>query len=410
LSYIKDAATGRILQIDEALSDKIKQINAAATAAQYAGGLQTPTYHHVQISKNGENMGGRIYTDAQNAQREARKNWTINGEPVVEVDIVGSHINMLYGLVGTTAPADPYNYLPSACRDFAKYLLLVSINGDSRDAVLAAVSRELQDGQSPVRAAAAAMPDRVPVCIKLAEEELHVVDGLLASSTTGSLPSLSTNLPVTSSPNPDTLRKRKKRILSNIKDLREGQLEFTKLWAEDCLAKMLAAHAPIAQYMYTGAGLRCMGLEGRIAIDLLLALAAEGIPCVNIHDGYVVRERDAARTQVLLRRVAVALGLQLSTKYKPITRDARPDPQGPVTPVLPASQPVVQPAASDAPTQGTPGNWVVVQLERVYDDIDIYSLKPPPWTRWDVRCTQGRTYRVGWRWANQWDVICLSGM
>lgn len=410
LSYVKDSDTGRILQIDQQLSAKIQQINTGAAAAQYAGGLQAPQYHHVQISKNGVNMGGRIYTDAQNAKRQQRKNWTINGEAVVEVDIVGSHINMLYNLVGVSSPADPYGYLPQACRDFAKYLLLISINGDSRDAVLAAIAKELQDRSSPVRAAALAVPDRVEVCIRLVEDALHVVDGLLAGEPSAPSPSLLSGSPVPPPPTPDALRKRKRILLSNIKDLQEGQLEFTKLWAEDCLAKMLAAHAPIAQYMYTGAGLRCMGLEGRIAIDLLLVLAAEGIPCVNIHDGYVVRERDAARTQVLLRQVVDALGLTLPTKLKAITHDARPDAQGPAAPVLSTSQPVAAPAASDAPTRGTPGNWAVIKLDEVYDDVDVYALKPPAWTRWDVQSCTGRTYRVGWRQPQHWDVICLSGM
>jgi len=414
LSYIKDADTNRILAIDEQLSAKMQQINTAAAAAQYGGGLQTPTYHHVQISKNGVNMGGRIYTDAQNMERATRKNWTINGEACVEVDIVGSHINMLYSLVGAPVPADPYSYLPPTCREFAKYLLLVSINGDSRDAVLAAIGRELQDRRSPVRAAALDMPDRVEVCIRLANDELHVVDGLLACEPPAPSSCSPSESPDSLPPTPAAPRKRKKRVLSNIKDLQEGQLEFTKLWAEDCLAKMLAAHAPIAKYMYTGAGLRCMGLEGRIAIDLLLALAAEGIPAINIHDGYVVRKRDAARTQVLLRQVAAALGYNLPTKLKQFAPDPPPVTQGIAAPVLrtetSVAQSVAQPVARQALAKGTPGNWAVVQLDEVYDDVAVYALKPPAWTRWDVQSIAGRTYRVGWRSPQHWDVICLSGM
>jgi len=47
-------------------------------------------------------------------------------------------------------------------------------------------------------------------------------------------------------------------------------------------------HAPIANYIHSGAGRELQNLDCRITEGILLRLLSDGIPCLPVHDSYIV--------------------------------------------------------------------------------------------------------------------------
>jgi len=59
-----------------------------------------------------------------------------------------------------------------------------------------------------------------------------------------------------------------------------------------CLDKFKKVHYPIAKYLNTGVGLRLQNLDSRITDIILRAMTNNKIPCLPVHDSYIVKERD----------------------------------------------------------------------------------------------------------------------
>ncbi|UCF84273.1 MAG: hypothetical protein JSV50_01165 [Desulfobacteraceae bacterium] len=59
-----------------------------------------------------------------------------------------------------------------------------------------------------------------------------------------------------------------------------------------CLGKFRKFHYPIAKYLNTGVGLKLQNLDSRIADIILKAMTSNEIPCLPVHDSYIVRETD----------------------------------------------------------------------------------------------------------------------
>jgi hypothetical protein len=55
--------------------------------------------------------------------------------------------------------------------------------------------------------------------------------------------------------------------------------------------EILEAHRPIAEQFYTGVGLELQYIDSQIAERVLLHFAAMGIPCLPVHDSFVVQAR-----------------------------------------------------------------------------------------------------------------------
>ena len=58
-----------------------------------------------------------------------------------------------------------------------------------------------------------------------------------------------------------------------------------------CLDKFKKVHYPIAKYLNTGVGLRLQNLDSRITDIILKAMTNNKIPCLPVHDSYIVKER-----------------------------------------------------------------------------------------------------------------------
>ncbi len=96
----------------------------------------------------------RGYTHVQGLARDERKELTINGLSVIELDYSGLHPNLLYASIGKQYFGDPYaviNDNPIA-RPFLKQILLCLLNADSETKAEQASNYWLRDNPSERRA------------------------------------------------------------------------------------------------------------------------------------------------------------------------------------------------------------------------------------------------------------------
>lgn len=91
---------------------EVERINAIYSRHQFEG-LPQPQVYRLFNCADSEgfdfNKGGRLYGEFQNTSKERRKDVTIDGQPVVELDLKASHLTALYGITKTPMPeGDPY--------------------------------------------------------------------------------------------------------------------------------------------------------------------------------------------------------------------------------------------------------------------------------------------------------------
>ena len=68
-------------------------------------------------------------------------------------------------------------------------------------------------------------------------------------------------------------------------------LKRKRLSVREIIARLKAAHQPIAHYFFTVAGLTIMREDSTIALKILLHFAKKNICCLAIHDSFIVAER-----------------------------------------------------------------------------------------------------------------------
>ena len=94
--------------------------------------------------------GGRFYGGFwQNIPKEWRMRIRIDGQPIVEHDYSGLHINLLYAQENKQYEGDPYSlnhklYSDEELRPYLKTLLLIMLNGRNEKQVLNAVRNDIQ--------------------------------------------------------------------------------------------------------------------------------------------------------------------------------------------------------------------------------------------------------------------------
>jgi hypothetical protein len=94
------------------IEGEVQRINAIYSRHQFEG-LPHPQVHRLFNCADAEgfdlNKGGRLNGEYQNVKTGQRKLVTIDGKPVVELDLKASHLTILYGLTQTPMPeGDPY--------------------------------------------------------------------------------------------------------------------------------------------------------------------------------------------------------------------------------------------------------------------------------------------------------------
>jgi hypothetical protein len=79
--------------------------------------------------------------------------------------------------------------------------------------------------------------------------------------------------------------------------------------------RIKAKHEPIAIFFFTGAGLRLQYRDSCIAEKVMMHFAKQGIPCLSIHDSFIVQERYARELEAVMRETArEEVGVELPVK------------------------------------------------------------------------------------------------
>jgi hypothetical protein len=134
----------------KALEADVKRLNTFLDGHELRGGTHRG---YIRIFNQGDNedfvwnKGGRLYSQGnesyQTEKKDARLRMTIDGEPVVEIDIRASYLTMLHGLQGVAfdPSGDPYE-LKGIDRDLVKQWMVATLGNPGH---LKKWPRELSD-------------------------------------------------------------------------------------------------------------------------------------------------------------------------------------------------------------------------------------------------------------------------
>lgn len=201
---------------------------------------------------NGSFMrGGRFYpmgTSWQNIKAEARRQLTIDGEPVVELDFDGMHIAMLYAEAGLPLPDDCHT-IEGWPRHLVKVANFTLIN--------AKTEREAR--------------------FSIAHSDGRKIDKATGQRIEG----------------PDD-----KQLMQSLAE--PGSQEAISLAAE-LINAIKIRHAPIAQHLHSDAGARLMRKDADIAEAVMAELVLKkGIVTLPVHDSFLVQVSKVAELEAAM--------------------------------------------------------------------------------------------------------------
>jgi hypothetical protein len=226
---------------------------------QFSGERRLRPVHAVIFSGDFQHHG-RIYSIGrhghQGLPKVERHTIRFDGETSVELDFAAFHVRMLYHLQGLDCQGDPYalwDRTTPPMRLLAKKLINTLINAKSPEAAVSACNQctnsRHEDGQPK-----------------------HGKDW------------------------------RDARDLYAAK--REAGLEFSAI-----LPLARARHQKIAHRFGPGTGLKLMNLDGQLALAILSHFARRGVPCLSVHDSFIVPAHVQAELKaVMLGRYQKELG------------------------------------------------------------------------------------------------------
>lgn len=94
-------------------------------------------------------QGGRFYGPWQNFPQEVRQRMQINGDPIVEIDFQGHHLNLLYNAQGIQLQSDPYDLteygISQEHRKVIKLCMLRMLNAETATKAGKAIQTKLVD-------------------------------------------------------------------------------------------------------------------------------------------------------------------------------------------------------------------------------------------------------------------------
>jgi hypothetical protein len=207
---------------------------------------------HVARFTDNWDLHGRLYTrdfGHQSIRRIERATIRFNGEPCVELDFGGLHTRMLYHRRGLEAPADPYAYWASTTkpqREIAKLVTNATINAKSFKGAVAACHSRLNKW--------------------------------------------------------DVVGKRPKygKALDDARVLQRA-VSTTGLQFGDVQKLAVERHKPIVDDFGCDMGLRLMRHDSQIALNVLYHFADRGIPCLGVHDSFIVPESHAHELRAVMQ-------------------------------------------------------------------------------------------------------------
>jgi hypothetical protein len=195
---------------------------------------------------------GRLYTDKYGHQclRSNERQWIFfDGQPSVELDFSGLHPRMLYHLEGIDYRDDPYALLDGKAegplRLMAKSVVNTAINARDRQSAIAACNLAMN---------------------------LRTLKGKWKSG----------------------------KAEYRARMLRQAAKETGYRFA-DLYDLAVQKHHRISHYFASDAGMQLMNIDGQIAMNILFDFASAGVPCLSVHDSFIVPESKAADLRLAMQ-------------------------------------------------------------------------------------------------------------
>lgn len=215
--------------------------------------------------------GGRFYpmgTSWQNVKAEARRQLTIDGEPVVELDFDGMHIAMLYAEAGLPLPDDCHT-IEGWPRHLVKVANFTLINSKTEKDARFSIAHS--DGR------------------KLDKATGRRIEG------------------------PDD-----KQLMQSLAE--PGSQEAIRL-AAALIKAIKIRHAPIAQHLHSDAGARLMRKDADIAEAVMAELILKkGIVALPVHDSFLVQASKVAELEAAMAEASYRIMGQYLTVSKAKTK------------------------------------------------------------------------------------------
>jgi hypothetical protein len=190
-------------------------------------------------------QGGRLYGGWwQGVPREHRHRVRINRMNTVEVDFSAMHLNLIYWLENLPVPDDPYTLpgFPKGTRDVVKKCLLTMINAKNRSTAMKSIDDRINGIRRITRTAA----DGCNVTI---EQRIEGKDKITLPPGVGNV---------------------------------EGIIDaFEK------------KHVAIKDWFFSGQGINLQYWDSQIAMEILRTLTDQGVPCLPLHDSFIVSHPQA---------------------------------------------------------------------------------------------------------------------
>ncbi len=216
-------------------------VNRAATITYHDGSERYEMRSYIKaIFLDDFSLYGRLHTSgcrhAQGLSKTERGTALINGKPVVEMDFSALHLHILYADKGIQYRGDPYMDV----LDFLPGVAGTRLSPASRQyfrRYLKSVLLSMLNANGPVQAEQAS------------NYWIHEHRGSL------------------------------KRLDLQLRRARPYLRAFER------------AHKRIADYFYSGNGLRLMNRDARMALDVVGGFSEDGIPIIPLHDGFIVQRK-----------------------------------------------------------------------------------------------------------------------
>lgn len=211
--------------------------------------IQIRPIHYARFLDNFDNHG-RLYTGKyghQSLMKRERASIEFNGEPSVEFDYSGLHPRMLYHLEGIDYRSDPYalwkEKTTPPMRLMAKQFLTALINAENEQAAIGASNRTMST--------------------------FNKEGG-----------------------------KKNGKSLTDARRMLNAQQE-TELKFSEMLPTVKKYHPKILHRLHADLGIKLMRMDSEIALNVLHSFAQDCVPCLGIHDSFIVPRYAASE----LRRV-----------------------------------------------------------------------------------------------------------
>lgn len=255
LVTLKDRSTGRELPIDwthpvaadcQARLGFVNRVNASfrITYQAWSEWDDSPSVKQLRPVHSAVFTGdfahqGRLYSARhghQSLSKRDRMSIEFDGEPCVELDYSGMHCRMMYHSLGMECPKDPYQlWGPTTTgqqRHLAKTVVVTAINARSRDSAIAACNSRLRTFN-------------------------------------------------------DVGKRKTGRDSTNATRLGEA-IESAGTTFRAVYDLAVSRHAAVAHLFGKDMGMKLMRLDGAIALDVLHHFASEFVPCLGVHDSFII--------------------------------------------------------------------------------------------------------------------------